>query len=208
MIERAKRRGLLRTVVGLGAVVLLIGIAGFAVAQTPPTEIYGCYNTTNGNLSTLTTKFTSCQQGETAISWNVQGQPGPQGPVGPAGPEGSQGPPGPTGPTGPMGLTGPAGPVGPQGPAGPEGDPGLANWVRITEVTERDSQHPKEISLSCPTGTKLLGGGARVGGLGYPPREIALVTSAPVNNTTWMARAHEIDSTDAYWKLRVYVICA
>lgn len=50
-----------------------------------------------------------CGTGDTLLSWNIQGIPGPQGP------QGDPGPTGPAGSPGPMGLTGPEGPAGTPG---------------------------------------------------------------------------------------------
>src|SRR6266851_3787839 len=70
-----------------------------------------------------------CKRPETAVTFNIQGPPGPQGPAGPEGAQGPAGPAGPQGaqgPVGPQGVQGPAGPQGAQGPAGPAGAQGPA----------------------------------------------------------------------------------
>jgi len=89
-----------------------------------------------------------CLEGETPLTWSVQGSPGLQGPAGPPGVQGPPGSQGSTGPAGPPGLrgsrgrqgppgeqgsqglagsqgtAGPTGPQGPSGPPGPQGPPG------------------------------------------------------------------------------------
>jgi hypothetical protein len=103
------------------------------------------------------------------IAAAVTGPAGPEGPEGPAGPAG--GPVGPQGPEGPQGEVGPQGPEGPQGevgtrgPAGPAGDAGatgpagISAYELVTNQAGFSGQGSKTVSVSCPAGTKPLGGG-------------------------------------------------
>lgn len=203
MISGAKRRGLLRTIVGLTAIVMLLGVAGLAIAQSTPTQINGCYNTTNGNLATLTTKTVVCQTGETAITWNTQG---PQGPAGSTGPIGPQGPIGPAGPAGPMGPTGPMGPQGPKGDTGPTGS-SLDGYVVVSATSPNTSWEHREKSVSCPDEKRIISGGAHVSGEVEDQRTVSIHASYPADQTTWTARAYEVNWTGRMWKLTAWAIC-
>jgi len=109
----------LKSKVGLMFGSLLLGLL-FASTSSAQTVIYGCYNSSNGNLR-IVSQNTNCSGNETAINWNVIG---PQGPQGTAGPTGAAGATGPTGPQGPSGPIGPQGLKGDIGATGPKGDPG------------------------------------------------------------------------------------
>lgn len=111
MRARAMRTGTAVTATG----VLLLAAGGLAVAAIPEGDtLTGCYDVRyrTGNLRIIDAAKT-CLAGETRITWNQAGQPGPTGPQGPAGPDGAQGP---QGPQGPQGIQGPQGPQGIQGP--------------------------------------------------------------------------------------------
>ena len=90
------------------------------------------------------------------------GQPGPAGQAGAPGTPGSRGA---TGPTGPSGAAGPTGPTGPQGPPGEKGDPGpqgpraLSNYQVVHVDSVPMDQTLKEITVDCPPGTAVFGGG-------------------------------------------------
>lgn len=89
-----------------GMCVVVAGLllsGGSASAQTG--IITGCLNPA-GQIRMLTTAGDTCKDGESQLTWSVQG---PQGPQGPQGLPGSQGPQGVQGPTGPVGPAGPAG---------------------------------------------------------------------------------------------------
>jgi Collagen triple helix repeat (20 copies) len=90
------------------------------------------------------------------------GRPGPAGYAGAAGATGSRGA---TGPIGPAGTTGSTGPIGPQGAPGERGDPGppgpraLSNYQVVHVDSVPMDQTLKEITVDCPPGTAVLGGG-------------------------------------------------
>jgi hypothetical protein len=90
--------------VGLGAG--LIGNIAYAAIPATGGLISGCVSSTGFKgqhvLTVLdTAQAAACQVGETLISWNQTGPPGPKGDPGPAGASGPQGVPGSAGPTGP-----------------------------------------------------------------------------------------------------------
>lgn len=97
-------------------VAVVAAIPGIANATIPNAGVINaCYTKSGGVLHVIDKSVRNCGKGQTALSWDAQGTPGPQGPVGQQGPAGPQGATGDTGPTGPQGV------VGPQGPAGPAG---------------------------------------------------------------------------------------
>jgi hypothetical protein len=97
------RRRLAVTLVALGAVPALCGVAMAAGVTLPFTgdgnTIAGCYSS-GGALKVRTPSEPSCPSGYTKLQWNVTGPRGAEGPQGPAGPDGPQGPQGPAGPAG------------------------------------------------------------------------------------------------------------
>lgn len=99
----------------------------------------------------------------------------------------------------------PSGPVGPVGPAGPAGPPGLSSVERTETSSASSSTLSKSVFLACPSGKRLIGGGARV--TGGSPR-VAILTSFPDNDNIWRASAAETTATVANWTLTVYAICA
>jgi len=125
----------LRRVAGIG-VVLVISTVAISAAQTPGGDgaIHACYrssgllNLNPGDLRIIDRdRGQTCRSGETPISWNREGEAGPEGPQGLIGPQGTAGAEGPRGPQGLMGLDGPGGPqgvIGPEGPEGPQGPEG------------------------------------------------------------------------------------
>lgn len=160
------------------------------------------------------------------IGLDITGPPGPTGPkgdkgdTGPAGQPGPQGAPGPQGPEGPQGPPGSDGAAGPAGPAGP----GLKNPHIIGTETDTDDSDFKSTSISCPSGERMISGGADV----TPENGRAnLVRSAPFIsgvNSGWSAAAAEVrgqaDTGDPdhpfqvgepptfQWSLSVYALCA
>ena len=100
----------------------------------------------------------------------------------------------------------PRGPAGPPGPAGPAGPPGLSTVERIESSVGPNSVAGKVTSLTCPSGKRLIGGGARVlplniGGVG-------LTQSFPDNDNVYRAAAREITGQPGAWTLTAYAICA
>ncbi len=99
----------------------------------------------------------------------------------------------------------PTGPAGPLGPAGPAGPPGLSGVERVETTSPSNSTTTKSAFFACPTGKRLIGGGARVNG-GSP--RVAILSSFPDNDNIWRASAAETTATAANWSLTVYSICA
>ena len=72
-------------------------------------------------------------------------------------------------------------------------------------IAARAANDSKSVFLACPTGKRLIGGGARV--TGGSPR-VAVLTSYPDNDNIWRASAAETTATASNWTLTVYSICA
>ena len=105
----------------------------------------------------------------------------------------------------PAGPTGPQGPAGPAGAAGPAGPPGLSNVERIEKSSPAVSTTTRTEFLACPTGKRLVGGGARL--VGGSPR-VAILSSFPDNDNTWRATAGETTANAGNYTLTVFAICA
>ena len=99
----------------------------------------------------------------------------------------------------------PAGPIGPQGPAGAAGPPGLSAVERVDVTTTSSSASPKTASLPCPTGKRLVGGGAR---LNTNSPNVAIVAAFPDNDNIWRATAREVVATASTWTLTAFAVCA
>ncbi len=158
---RARRTEALRRLISRGGLVaLLVGAlvavgVGVANAQIPAQDgtISACYTKSTGGIRIIDGASTTCKSGETSLTWNQQGNTGPQGPVGPQGATGPAGPQGATGAIGPQGTQGPAGPQGPQGPAG-NGTVHL--YQNYTASQGIGSALATVASLQVPAGTYLL----------------------------------------------------
>ena len=106
-----------------------------------------------------------------------------------------------------------SGRIGPMGLQGPKGDPGPAGATGIEVVragSAFSSSPERHVTVDCPPGKRLLGGGAGAWGRAMisTPNEIALTASHPFDEDTWLAAAHEVVATDTEWYLLVNAICA
>jgi hypothetical protein len=116
------------------------------------------------------------------------------------------GPPGARGADGLPGPAGAAGPQGPQGPGGPQGPPGVSGLEVVSQSSGSNTDDAKLIWAQCPTGKKVIGGGARVSGPAEP--FVAITRSAPTDTRQWEAEAHEHDKVSLEWTLTAIAICA
>ncbi|MGZ4383442.1 MAG: hypothetical protein ACXVY3_02475 [Gaiellaceae bacterium] len=117
---------------------------------------------------------------------------------------------------GPRGLTGPAGPAGPAGAAGAKGDKGDkgdAGAAGVSGLERRDAANGpdstnKAVDVTCPSGKKVVGGGARVVGAGMV--NVAITEAWPDGDgTTFHTRAAEVGTgTAVNWTLQGYALCA
>ena len=108
-----------------------------------------------------------CFRSETVLQWNERG------------------------PQGPPGLAGPLGPTGPAGPAG------VSGLVRVTNSASFDAGEFGSVSVSCPSGAKVFGGGFNVGGVFGA---FTVQASAPASLTAWTVsgRANSAATVIAY----------
>lgn len=100
---------------------------------------------------------------------------------------------------------GPPGPTGPAGPTGPTGPPGLSGVERVETTSASNSLPSKTAFMACPTGKRLLGGGAR---LNPVLAQVAIQQSYPDNDNIYRATAREIVGTPGNWSLTVFAVCA
>jgi hypothetical protein len=106
----------------------------------------------------------------------------------------------------PAGPTGPQGPAGAPGPAGPAGAPGLSAVERVEMTSASNTTTTKTAFIACPSGKRLIGGGARLNGT--IADDVAIQQSFPDNDNIYRARAAEIVATGGSWSLTVFAICA
>ncbi len=170
--------------------------AGIAYATIPDSGgvIHTCFKSIDATklggaaLSVVDSESgATCKAGDTALTFNQQGPPGPQGPQGPQGDTGPQGPQGDTGPQGPQGDTGPQGEQGPPGPPGPSG--ALGDLFQSRQFASVDNYAGQDIVLqmgSLPAGTYSLNlavaasGGA--GPISLPVRDLYCVFGTTQTN--------------------------
>jgi hypothetical protein len=89
-------------------------------------------------------------------------------------------------------------------------DPQLAKRiVYVSNVSEKDDAHDKEIRANCPTGTMLVGGGSAVQHGNETP-SVAMYQGFPVDNG-WEVQAHVTDPEEPTrfprWDLFSVAIC-
>jgi hypothetical protein len=80
----------------------------------------------------------------------------------------------------------------------------------VSEITSHNTVSPKEISVSCPPGMVLAGGGAKVNSKQVVIDQnlsVYLRRNAPHNPTTWIAEGTQESGTPTTWHLGVYAIC-
>ena len=99
----------------------------------------------------------------------------------------------------------PAGPTGPAGPAGPAGPSGLSGLERVDATSPANSVTTRAMTVPCPTGKRLLGGGVRLNPV-LP--QLAVQQSFPDDDNTYRASVREVTATASNWSLTVYAVCA
>jgi hypothetical protein len=81
----------------------------------------------------------------------------------------------------------------------------LSGVERVEVTSASSSSNPKTVQIACPTGKRLIGGGARVTG---NVAGLAIQASFPDNDNIYRAVARELVANPAAWALTVYAICA
>lgn len=97
--------------------------------------------------------------------------------------------------------------TGPQGPPGPTGPAGISGLQRFDAATGSGSAASKTVVVTCPSGKRVVGGGARVIGSGAD--RTSIVENFPDSDgNKWNARAAEVVATPLGWQLQAYALCA
>jgi hypothetical protein len=82
----------------------------------------------------------------------------------------------------------------------------LSSVEQVATQSDQNLQPIKgPLGASCPSGTVVVGGGARIEGAG---EGVALSTNAPDGTTGWIASAEAIGDPGGPWRLVVTAICA
>jgi hypothetical protein len=98
-------------------------------------------------------------------------------------------------------------PAGPAGPTGPSGPPGISGVERKDLSSPSSSINSKSIEAVCPSGKRVVGGGARVTGAGAG--NVSVVESFPDSDgTKWNVVGREVVATALSWQLTGYALCA
>ena len=100
---------------------------------------------------------------------------------------------------------GPRGPVGPTGPAGPAGPAGLTGAERVEATSPSNSTTTRTMTVACPTGKRLFGGGVR---LNPVLAQLAVQQSFPDNDNIYRASVREVTATALNWSITVFAVCA
>ena len=99
----------------------------------------------------------------------------------------------------------PAGPAGPTGPAGPAGPPGVSGVERVEATSASNSVATKTQTIACPTGKRLLGGGAR---LNPSLVGVGIAQSFPDNDNVYRVTAREFAAQGGGWSVTAFAVCA
>jgi hypothetical protein len=94
----------------------------------------------------------------------------------------------------------------PAGPAGAQGPPGLAAREQVSAESPLNSLSPKNITTTCPSGKKAIGGGVELSGAGRG--RVTVTENTPAGDNGWEAEAFEAVATPATWKVVVHAVCA
>ena len=82
---------------------------------------------------------------------------------------------------------------------------GLSGLETVSAVTATDSSTPKSVTVTCPTGKRVISGGARV--TGASPGDLGVTEAYPPNPTQWITLARELDPVTGSWTLTAYAFC-
>ena len=102
---------------------------------------------------------------------------------------------------------GPPGPAGPRGLPGPKGAPGVSGLERVDASTSSSSANSKSVVATCPSGKRVIGGGAQATGNGA--NKVSINQNFPDSaGNKWNAQAVEVVSTGQPWQLQAFGLCA
>jgi hypothetical protein len=79
---------------------------------------------------------------------------------------------------------------------------------RVSATSVNNSNSPKDVTVSCPAGTVVLGGGFQIGGVTNGSVEVTY--AYPNSDTSYTARATEeaLTATNANWTITAWALCA
>jgi hypothetical protein len=80
--------------------------------------------------------------------------------------------------------------------------------TRVSATSANNSNSPKDVSVTCPVGTRVFGGGFQMGGVTNGSVEVTW--AYPNSDTTYIAHAVEeaLTPTNSNWTITVWAICA
>jgi hypothetical protein len=107
-----------------------------------------------------------------------------------------------------QGPPGPAGRQGPAGPQGPKGDPGQPTLPRIAYATKSATLPAGDtdtLSVSCPSGLYVVGGGGRI--TGDQANDAGLADAGPSGNTAFTATFWNFTASGDDQTATVYATC-
>jgi hypothetical protein len=80
----------------------------------------------------------------------------------------------------------------------------VTGWERVSAVSATNNTDTKSVSVDCPAGKKLLGGGGVTS-----HADVYIYASYPVDDDTWTVSASEESlSTPTTWAVTAWAICA
>lgn len=86
---------------------------------------------------------------------------------------------------------------------------GIRGLERVDFSSTADSNSPKKAFAKCPSGKKVIAGGAKVFIASEPVGPVALKASFPSDTLDgWAATAEEMVPTDAKWFVTTFALCA
>src|SRR5574341_2192636 len=89
------------------------------------------------------------------------------------------------------------------------GAAGVRGLERVDFSSKADSTSPKKAFAKCPTGKKVIAGGAKILIAGVSTAPVALKASFPSDTLDgWAATAEEMVATDAKWFVTTFALCA
>jgi hypothetical protein len=122
----------------------------------------------------------TCKSSETTVSWNQAGPPGPPGSMGAPGSPGMQGPPGPPGPAGISGYQ-----------------------IVFGPIIDIDVGGNGPISVSCPTGKHVLGGGFFSNGHTFP-----IISQPSTDGMAWLGFMVNTNTGTGTAPIQAWAVCA
>lgn len=191
-----KGRDLIAAAVGAVVATALAGTVAWAAIPDAGGVIHTCYSKSQGTWRPIDFASEKCKAGETQLDFNQQGI---KGDIGPQGLKGDKGDPGIQGLQGAKGDKGDAGPAGPSGVSGYQIVKGPERQVGLFDFATVD--------VTCPEGTRPLGGGARFGYSVVPDADSGYLEESYPTANGWRVSAHNTGP----WidrPLVPYAICA